>query len=142
MSAELDSLGIRYETTESTETVTLGDAQTTKEFVVTTVALTTPPKIQASFTREGRTEKLVKLFKKEIQVGEKAFDDVVYISTDTPDETAAFLKAEDIRATILAAVTEGGSIVIDERHIVAKIAGTDTSDDSSLAHLVRAVLTA
>ncbi len=139
MSTELDDLGVRYDVEQSTETVNLEGTDTTKDFVTTTFALTTPPKIQASFTREGLGQKLVKLFKKEIQVGEAAFDDVVYVSTDTPEETAAFLKSPDIRATILTAVREGGSVLIDERHIIARIPA-DAQNEGALAGLVRVVL--
>ncbi|WP_394829654.1 hypothetical protein [Pendulispora albinea] len=142
MSDELDSLGIRYEVEETTETVEIDGKDTTKDFVVTTLALTTPPKIQASFTHEGLGKKLVKLFKKEIQVGDPAFDDVVYVSTDTPEETAAFLKSKDTQKTILTAVAGGGSIEIDERHILARIPGKDPTGDHALAALVRIVLKA
>ena len=141
MSAELDSLEIPYEVSQSQETIEFGDGEeVTKEFVTTSFSLVTPPRIKASFTHEGLTSRVVKLFKKEIQVGDATFDDVVYITTDTPAETAAFLKADDVRATIFQAVNEGGSVVIDERDIVTKIA--DAGNDKPLADLVRAVLKA
>lgn len=142
MSVELDSLGIRYEVSQSTETVNLGSAETTRDFVDTKFALVTQSKIQASFTREGLSKKLVKLFKKEIEVGDPKFDDIVYVSTDTPEETAAFLKLPDIQTTILSAVANGGSIEIDERQILIRIPETDASDDGALANFVRVVLKA
>ncbi|WP_394833756.1 hypothetical protein LVJ94_45350 [Pendulispora rubella] len=143
MSAELDSLETPYEQSQAKETVEFGDGEeVTKEFVTTSFSLVTPPRIKASFSREGLTSRVVKLFKKEVQVGDPTFDDVVYISTDTPAETAAFLKSDDVRATILQAVTDGGNIVIDERDIVTKIPSQDGGDDKPLANLVRAVLKA
>ncbi|WP_394844234.1 hypothetical protein LZC95_45175 [Pendulispora brunnea] len=142
MSAELDSLEIPYEQSQAKETLEFGDGEEVeKEFVTTSFSLVTPPRIKASFTHEGLASRVAKLFKKEIQVGDKAFDDVVYITTDTPAETTAFLKSDDVRTTILTAVTEGGNIVIDERDIVAKIPTTG-DNDKPLADLVRAVLKA
>ena len=75
----------------------------------------------------------MKLFKKELQVGDKTFDDVVYVSTDTPTETAAFLANGDIQTTILLAVTDGGSIEIEGQQMTAKMPfGDAKTEDPAL----------
>ncbi len=52
-------------------------------------------------------DKLTKLFKKELQTGDAEFDKLVYITTDTPNETAAFLQSPEIRAAIALAIDTG-----------------------------------
>ncbi|MEZ4299950.1 MAG: hypothetical protein R3B70_33690 [Polyangiaceae bacterium] len=77
------------------------------------VRLPAPANVQASFAREGVGKKLVKLFSKELQVGDKAFDDKVFISTGDKDATARFLANEDVRNLIAEFVGEGGVVEID-----------------------------
>ena len=64
--------------------------------------------IRASFRPEGITQKAIKLFKREIQVGDPEFDDAVYISTDTPELTAGLLESEGVKGAILELVASGG----------------------------------
>jgi hypothetical protein len=132
------SLGIDVKKATITETVTIMGASSSKRFVELTLALPAAPRVQATFTREGIVTTLKKLFSKELQSGDKAFDDVVYISTDTPAETAALLANASVRATIRRAVVEGGSIQIVKDVVTVKMQGI-TDDEPDVVDLVRAV---
>ena len=105
-----------------------------------TLKLPGPVAVQASFTREGLGTKLIKLFKKELQTGDRDFDDLVYISTDTPEPTAALLQSLDVRATIQACVVMGGSLTIEGATVSASVAGHDREDDPGLVRLVSVLL--
>ncbi len=136
----LQSIGVNASTSRLTETVEIMGQKTTTEFLITTMTLPAAPKVQASFSREGLVNKVVKLFKKEIQVGDKTFDDLVYISTDTPAETAAFLQSPQIQNTIMLAATSGGSFVIEGQRVVAKYPYSGTNEDADVLNFVRALL--
>lgn len=82
-----------------------------------------PTAIQAGFAKEGLGKKLVKLFKKELQTGDKAFDDIVYVTTSDERLTAGFLKDETMRNTISEIVAEGGSIIVEEKRVLYSVAG-------------------
>lgn len=137
---KLQSLGVNASTSRSKETVEIMGQKTTTDFLITTMTLPAAPKVQASFSREGLGNKLVKLFKKEIQVGDKTFDDLVYISTDTPAETAAFLQSPQIQNTLMLAATSGGSFVIEGQRVVAKYPYSGTNEDEDVFNFVRALL--
>ena len=136
----LQSIGVSASTSRLTETVEILGQKTTTEFLITTMTLPAAPKVQASFSREGLVNKVVKLFKKEIQVGDKTFDDLVYISTDTPAETAAFLQSPQIQNTIMLAATSGGSFVIEGQRVVAKYPYSGSNEDADVFNFVRALL--
>jgi hypothetical protein len=134
------SIGVTVQTSTLTETLEIGGMKTVKEFAVFNCTLPAAPKVQASFSPEGLRHKIVKLFKKELQVGDKTFDDAVYVSTDTPDETAAFLRSEKIQNTILMCVVGGGHLEIEGRRVTAKIPGSTTDEDPSLVAFVQTLL--
>ena len=70
------------------------------------------PTVQATFGAEGFFTKLKKIFSSELQVGEAAFDDVVYVQTSTPDATRAWLASADVRAALIAIARGGDSFEI------------------------------
>jgi hypothetical protein len=133
-------LGVTVQTSRVTETITIAGMSSIKEFAVFVCALPSPPKIHASFSPEGVLDKVVKIFKKEIQVGDKTFDDAVYVSTDTPAETAAFLQSQSIQNTILMCVMGGGSIEVTQNQVIARIPSSTTDEDPSLVSFVQTVL--
>jgi hypothetical protein len=135
-----ESIGVRVETSRLTETLEIGGMKSTKEFAVHSCILPRAPKVKASFSKEGLGAKVIKVFKKELQVGDKTFDDAVYVSTDTPEETSAFLRSNDIQTTILMAVMDGGSIEIDGTKLRAKIPWGDTKDNAELFRFVQTLL--
>ncbi len=138
--SNFQAIGVTATTSRMTETVEVMGQKTTTEFLVTTLTLPTPSKVQGSFSREGIVNKIVKLFKKEIQVGDKAFDDLVYISTDTPEATTAFLNAPGIQNTLMVAASAGGSFEIEGTRVVAKYPYSGTNEDEDVFNFVRALL--
>ena len=108
----------------------------------TQLAFTLPKAIelQATFSKEGFGNKVVKIFKKEIQAGDPAFDEVVYVKTDTEELTAALLKATDARRAIASIVGAGGLIQIDGPFVQLELAGRHENEDSDTVTLVRALI--
>lgn len=65
----------------------------------------------ATFLKEGGMERFAKrvkgLFgKREVQVGDKAFDDEIYIKTSTPEQTREILQDGELRQAVAAAMDE------------------------------------
>lgn len=67
--------------------------------------------IRARFVKQGWAELARKIFVKEVEVGERTFDDTVYVATETPDAVRALLGALRVRQAILALI--GHDCVID-----------------------------
>lgn len=139
--ASLESLGVsvkrRFVTSSSSlNGIQLGGKETTE----LTLTLPRATAVKATFAKEGLGRKLVKLFKKELQTGDKAFDDAIYISTDTADATKAFLANDAVRAAIAATVTTGGPIEIGDTTVTAEVAGREEGDDANVALVAEALL--
>ena len=133
------SLGLAVSTATVTETVTILGVSSSKRFTELTIQLPGKARAQATFTREGLVTSLKKLFKNELQMGEKSFDDVVYVSTDTPEATASFLSSAQVRDTVRRAVVDGGSVQIVGNVVIVKMQGIG-DDDPDVVGLVRALL--
>lgn len=145
----LESQGARFDRriTSHTSSTSVGGIEVASKTTWTCTHIWTLPQstqIQASFAREGFTKKLVKLFKKELQVGDPTFDDLVYISTDTRDATAALLAAEDLRGVIKQLLLAGGGLSIDGDKVTISAVVEGPDDDPNpdeegliLGHLVR-----
>ncbi len=56
------------------------------------------------FSKEDLLTRVSKIFSKELQIGDREFDDTLYIRTDDPDVLARDLEEEGLRAAILHAV--------------------------------------
>lgn len=99
------------------------------------------PRLQASFRKESWGDSLVKVFKKELQTGDAEFDKLVYISTDTPTRTQAFLTT-DVRNAIAYMLDTGGSLEINNEEVSAVSGGIDApnQDDQTVLKIVRALL--
>jgi hypothetical protein len=110
----------------------------------TRVQLTLPVdvKIAASFTPESFGKKLAKLFKKELQTGDKPFDDAIFISTDTPDTTAKLLADAAVRELVQLYVTTGGPLQIHGATMEVVLMGRQDQEDPNVVKLVQAVLLA
>ena len=65
------------------------------------LALRKATPVRARFVKQGWAELAKKLFVKEVEVGEKSFDDAVYIATDTEDAVRALLAATRVRAALV-----------------------------------------
>jgi hypothetical protein len=130
--ADLAALGV----TVKRQFVTVDDAEVT-ELVVT---LPKSIGVEATFTREGLADKLLKIFKKEIQIGDPLFDEHVHIKTDTTDETEALLQSSDLRAIIERVITNGGAIEIDGNTVKMEIPGRHDKDDEVFILFVQTLL--
>ncbi len=99
------------------------------------------PRLEASFRKESWGDSLVKVFKKELQTGDADFDKLVYISTNTPERTRAFLTAE-VRQAIAYMIDMGGSLEIENEVVNAVSGGIDApgEDDRTVIAIVRALL--
>ena len=104
------------------------------------MVLPRPSPVRATFRKESWGDAVVKIFKKEIQTGDKAFDDLVYIATDTPEATRAFLASDDVRKKLELCVETGGSLEVNGTRVVAYVTGHDTKDDPALVDIVWALL--
>jgi hypothetical protein len=129
--SDLASLGITVQrsfVTSSTEVngITVGGSELT-ELAFTLPASASP--IQVTFSKEGLGKKLVKIFKKEIQTGDAAFDATVYVSTDTTDATTKLLESNVVRAIIARIIDGGGHVEIDGGFVKLLVPGHQETDD-------------
>jgi hypothetical protein len=101
-------------------------------------ALPEPLAIQVSFAPEKFRHKLIKVFKKELQLDDPEFDAAVYIDTDEQDRVAAFLAVESTRSLVLDIVGQGGQIAVGEKTLnVILCESTRTAEeDQMLAAMV------
>jgi hypothetical protein len=108
-----------------------------------TELLVTLPKsigVEATFSREGFADKVLKIFKKEIQIGDPLFDEHVHIKTDTSDATEALLQSTDLRAIIERVITNGGAIEIDGNTVKMEVPGRQETDDEVFTLFVKTLL--
>lgn len=60
-----------------------------------------PLDVTASFTREQALHKLLKLFRREVEVGDALFDDFVYVRTRDRPNTAVLLRDTGVQAALI-----------------------------------------
>jgi hypothetical protein len=130
--ADLAALGVSVQR----QFVTADGAELT-ELVVTLPKSTA---VQATFSPEGFGDKLLKIFKGEIQTGDPLFDDEVHIKTDTTDTTTKLLSSSDLRAIVERVVTSGGAIEIDGQTVKLEMPGRHEADDEVLVLFVKTLL--
>jgi len=123
--------------------VTVKRRQVTVDDVAVTEVVVTLPKstgVEATFTSEGFGDKLLKIFKKEIQVGDPLFDEQVHIKTDTTEQTEALLQSSDFRAIVERVVVNGGAIEIDGATVKLDVAGHQPTDEEVLELFIKTLL--
>lgn len=96
--------------------------------------------VEATFSFEGLTERLVKIFKKEIQTGDALFDEHVHIKTDTEDATEKLLQSSELRTIIEGIVSEGGAVEIDGASVKIELKGADDLDTERATHFFAALV--
>jgi hypothetical protein len=108
----------------------------------TQLTLTLPREtpIKATFSKEGLGRKLLKLFQKELQTGDTRFDAAIFISTDTPDATKAFLDAPDVREAIGSSVCNTGPVEIDGASLTLEVPGHEAGEPFAAVVLARSLL--
>ncbi len=76
--------------------------------------------IHTKLSYEGISAKMQKIFKHEIQIGDKAFDDLVYIQTATQKATGDFLSISGVQAAVSELIEMKAEIDIDGNKIYLK----------------------
>lgn len=140
----LEQLGItirRGFITQSSSTEVGGEqiSSSTQKSTQLTLKLPHEAPINATFSAEGIGHKVVKIFKREVQVGDPSFDDAVYIQTDTPEKTAHMLQSPDIRALIKALLAHG-PVTIGGSTVTLTVPGHVEGEDESAVRLINALL--
>jgi hypothetical protein len=139
--SQLEALGVHVTRTyKSSSTSVSGMELASSETTEFGLVLPKPSEVKAHFTKEGLGKKIAKLFKKELQTGDAAFDAAVFIATDTPDETAKLLASEDVRNAIALTIQTAGPIDIDHDTVRMEVAGRQDGDDAAVLALVRALI--
>lgn len=113
----------------------------TAELTELAFTLPKPTNVQAAFTAEGLTKRLVKIFKKELQTGDGLFDEHVHINTETEEATAKLLESDELRAIIEGIVSAGGAVEIDGAFIKVDLVGGHAElDPERTKHFLNALL--
>ncbi len=108
------ALGVTVRTAEE-QTASPGGRVTTGRVHHVTLAGTS---VRARFVRQGWAELAKKVFVKEVEVGEKSFDDAVYIATDTQDAVRTLLGHARVREALVALVTKDCIVDVKEKELV------------------------
>jgi hypothetical protein len=135
--SELEAMGISVQ-----RELVAGEADNVGGMTVLAFTLPAPSDVQATFSKEGVTKKLVKLFARELQTGDAAFDRIVYIKTDTLDATRALLESSKIRTVVARIIESGGLIEIDGPFVKMELAGRHETDDADTVSFVRGLIRA
>jgi hypothetical protein len=91
--------------------------QETHYNITALVEIPHPSDIHTKLQYEGFSAKLHKIFEHEIQIGDKAFDDLVWIRTNTPESTRAFLSLSGVQNAISELIEMKAVIDIDEARV-------------------------
>jgi hypothetical protein len=90
--------------------------------------------MRARFVPQGVGERAQKRFVKEIEIGEASFDDAVYIATDTPELTRAFVGVARVRAALAWLVSEHCIVDVDDEGLTITRREARGSADEEIAH--------
>jgi hypothetical protein len=129
--SDLASLGV---------TVERGTAADTADVVELRYRLPKSTGVEATFSFEGLTERLVKIFRKEIQTGDALFDEHVHIKTDTTDATEKLLESSELRAIVEGIVAGGGAVEIDGASVKVELKDRTELEPDVEMHFVEALL--
>jgi len=99
----------------------IGEIDMNREFTITSLA--EAPNGSGMHTRlqfENFGAKLKKIFEHEIQIGDREFDDMVWIRTNTKPETRAFLSLSKVQTVVMELISMSTEIDIDDAQIYTK----------------------
>jgi hypothetical protein len=131
LDAAQKALGVTLVTTEKKVLADNGaKAQTERTFEVTLAKAT---EVRARFVKQGWAERAKKVFVKEVEIGEKGFDDAVYIATDTPDAVRTLLKNARSQQALVALVKKDAIIDVSGTSLVVKIEDAYATDGAEAA---------
>ena len=139
--SKLEAMGVQvrrvFKTSESSVNGMELAHQETTEFQL---ILPNDSNIRAHFSKEGVGKKLKKIFKKELQTGDEAFDGAIFVETDNPEATEALLKSPELRAAIKLAVETGGELDVDREYLTIEVAGKQEGDDPQVITIAAALI--
>ncbi len=139
--SELGKLGIKVAREHQTSSTSVSGLElSATEVTKLTLTLPRASKLKAGFVPESTGKKLIKIFKRELQTGDEHFDSEIYITTDTPDETKAFLDDEDVRNAIGFCVTTGGQLQIEGTTLSVHVTGNEEGEPTEVLTIARAVI--
>lgn len=109
-----------------------------------------PLDVTASFTREKALHRLIKLFRREIEVGDALFDDFVYIRTRSRQRAYDLVSSSGVQSTLIDLVGRYDTIgivqgAVQVRHVAtAEVFAADAmlASCALLVHLERLALAA
>lgn len=115
------------------QTVSTGKTTVTYHYVELTGRLPQPSGLALRLTRERVFHKVLKLFSRELQVGDPLFDDVVYVGGKARPGDEALLCIPGFQDVILEIVSENGWVEIGDSTIKAtRMLPTSDADDTPL----------
>src|SRR5262249_43917688 len=145
IAGELGALGAQVHRERLAKRVQIGPKSASAEGYREVWTLPAAPAVQARFTHEGLDSKVIKVFRKEIQTGDKQFDDAVYIRTSTPEATTAFLARSEIRGVLGPLVARGGHLEVQGNVVTGEALWADDEPgprhNDLIARIVQVLLT-
>ena len=130
--SDLAALGVTVER----KTVTVDDVELTE----LTVTLPKSTGVEASFSSEGLADKLLKIFKKEIQSATRCSTSRCTSRPTRLEATEALLQSSDLRAIIERVIVNGGAIEIDGNTVKMEIVGRQQTDDEVFNLFIKTLL--
>lgn len=80
---------------------------------------------RASFARESTLDRMIKVFRRELQVGDPMFDDFIYISTRDRAQVTSLLDSTGAQSTLMDLVSRFNSVFFDGGAFEVRERGTD-----------------
>jgi hypothetical protein len=139
--SDLERMGVKVKRSfESSSTSINGMQLSANETTKLELALPRDTGVQATFSKEGIGAKVAKIFKKELQTGDRAFDDAVFIKTATTEATEKLLKSARVREIIALSVSTAGPVEIDHGRVHVTLVGRRDDEDPEVVALVKELL--
>lgn len=96
--------------------------------------------LDIKFSREHIGHKIIKLFAKEIQVGDPLFDDNIYIATPTERAAKSFVSTSGIQSAVMEMVSSGGWLRILDNTFSLQMCESDPIEETEVTRSGAALL--
>lgn len=90
---------------------------------------------RASFARESTLDRMIKVFRRELQVGDPMFDDFIYISTRDRAQVTSLLDSTGAQSTLMDLVSRFNSVFFDGGAFEVRERGTEPISPDATAML-------
>ena len=90
---------------------------------------------RASFARESTLDRMIKVFRRELQVGDPLFDDFIYISTRDRAQVTTLLDSTGAQSTLMDLVSRFNSVFFDGGAFEVRERGTEAISPDAPAML-------